>query len=80
MYGLTGFICNNLETQSEITEQLELMTNSIIHRGPDDYGYWIDHKNKVAIGHRRLSVIDLSAASHQPLQSSSLRYVYYVQV
>ena len=43
------------------------------NRGPDDLGVWSDHA--VRLGHRRLSVVDLSAAGHQPMQSHDGRYV-----
>ena len=49
------------------------MTNSLIHRGPDGEGYWIE--NNVGIGHRRLSIIDLSNEGAQPMQSQDQRYI-----
>lgn len=45
------------------------------HRGPDDFGDWLDHDEKVWFGHRRLSIIDTSTAGHQPFISSDKRYV-----
>ena len=51
------------------------MTSAIAHRGPDDSGYWIDAEAGIALGHRRLSIIDLSPQGHQPMQSASSRYV-----
>ena len=51
------------------------MTSAIAHRGPDDSGYWIDAEAGIALGHRRLSIIDLSPQGHQPMQSASNRYV-----
>ena len=51
------------------------MTSSLIHRGPDDEGYWHDSNSGVALGHRRLSIVDLSFHGHQPMMSSSKRYV-----
>lgn len=47
----------------------------IRHRGPDDRGVWMSPDGTVALGHRRLSIIDLSAASHQPMASPCGRYV-----
>jgi asparagine synthase (glutamine-hydrolysing) len=51
------------------------MTDSIAHRGPDDQGHWFDAQAGVALGHRRLSVVDLSSAGHQPMLSASGRCV-----
>jgi asparagine synthase (glutamine-hydrolysing) len=51
------------------------MSATIAHRGPDDQGVWVDTGGGVALGHRRLSIIDLSPAGHQPMISRSRRYV-----
>jgi asparagine synthase (glutamine-hydrolysing) len=51
------------------------MTDQLAHRGPDDAGQWIDHEGRVALGHRRLSIVDLSEAGHQPMESPSGRFV-----
>jgi asparagine synthase (glutamine-hydrolysing) len=51
------------------------MTFAIEHRGPDDSGSWIDEEYGVALGHRRLSILDLSPAGHQPMVSADGRYV-----
>lgn len=51
------------------------MISRLAHRGPDDQGHWIDQDRGVALGHRRLSVIDLSKEGSQPMLSSSGRYV-----
>jgi len=51
------------------------MAEAISHRGPDDGGVWCDAQAKVALAHRRLSILDLSPAGHQPMPSHSGRYV-----
>lgn len=51
------------------------MTDTLAHRGPDDADLWLDPDAGVALGHRRLSIIDLSAAGRQPMASACGRYV-----
>ena len=70
MCGLTGFLSDSSLKSNNFSYKLRPMVDSISHRGPDDDGFWIDEKSMVAIGHRRLSVLDLSSAGHQPMHSS----------
>jgi len=51
------------------------MTGAIAHRGPDAEGFYTDPAHGVALGHRRLSILDPSPASHQPFYSDDRRYV-----
>ena len=50
------------------------MTRALVHRGPDDEGLWLDPRGGLGFGHRRLSIIDLSPAGHQPMHSPAGRY------
>ncbi|MFL6716694.1 MAG: asparagine synthase (glutamine-hydrolyzing) [Burkholderiaceae bacterium] len=54
---------------------LRRMTGAIGHRGPDSAGYWRDLDQSIWLGHRRLSIVDLSPAGSQPMASGSRRYV-----
>lgn len=71
MCGITGFINLNGEPASPVI--LKKMTDAIAHRGPDGEGQWLE--DNVGIGHRRLAIIDLSPAGHQPMISADHRYV-----
>jgi len=75
MCGITGF-WNYGEANSELSySKITRMTEVIAHRGPDDDGIWIDPEFGLAVGHRRLSILDLSAAGHQPMTSHSGRWI-----
>lgn len=54
---------------------LHSMADTLTHRGPDNGGYWCDGEQRIGLGHRRLSIVDLSPAGHQPMHSPSNRYV-----
>ncbi len=66
MCGINGIITT--KSDSNIRETISMMNDSIIHRGPDDSGIYINHDNRVAFGMRRLSIIDIDSG-HQPMFS-----------
>src|SRR5438132_13553176 len=59
----------------ETRDRLLAMTQRLRHRGPDDGDVWISEESGIGLGHRRLSILELSAAGHQPMDSASGRYV-----
>ncbi|NTU73659.1 asparagine synthase (glutamine-hydrolyzing), partial [Candidatus Roizmanbacteria bacterium] len=75
MCGLTGFLQKRIFSVEYIQTTLDKMAKSIAHRGPDDGGIWFDCEAGIGLAHRRLSVVDLSPAGHQPMVSGSGRYV-----
>jgi asparagine synthase (glutamine-hydrolysing) len=76
MCGIAGFwdVAHRLDAEGAVLA-LRRMTRAIRHRGPDDEGYFQEPAAGIALGHRRLSVIDLSPEGHQPMVSASGRYV-----
>ena len=75
MCGFAGFITPDLAESVSLEEVVTRMALAIEHRGPDDAGAWVDAQVGIALGHRRLSILDPSAAGHQPMQSASGRFV-----
>lgn len=71
MCGITGFL--QLIPSAESAIVARTMADRIVTRGPDDAGVWAE--GGVALAHRRLSILDLSPAGHQPMRSASGRYV-----
>ncbi len=76
MCGFTGYLGHgSWGVSEEAHKTLERMANAIITRGPDDFGTWQDEVAGIGLAHRRLSIVDLSSAGHQPMFSASGRYV-----
>ncbi|BFT62033.1 asparagine synthase (glutamine-hydrolyzing) [Pseudomonas moorei] len=74
MCGIAGFWHPNSQGRYDGLTALTRMTNAILHRGPDDAGAW-DNGAGLFLGHRRLAIVDLSSAGHQPMASPTGRYV-----
>ena len=71
MCGIAGFIGKTENWKDEIKG----MCNRIAHRGPDAFGIWSDENTAVVLGHRRLSILDLSEMGRQPMKSHDERFV-----
>ena len=76
MCGIAGFVSFDGERSAEaLRATAEGMAARLVHRGPDDDGTWVDATAGVALGFRRLRIIDLTKAGAQPMTSASGRYV-----
>jgi asparagine synthase (glutamine-hydrolysing) len=72
MCGIAGFLDRSVTDPDQLCRR---MTSALTHRGPDDEGVWTDREVGLALGHRRLSILDLSPAGHQPMSSRRGRFV-----
>jgi asparagine synthase (glutamine-hydrolysing) len=75
MCGITGFLDNSSNPIQDFQPVIKRMTDMLVHRGPDNRGAWVDLNSGVALGFRRLAILDLSPAGHQPMFSADERYV-----
>jgi asparagine synthase (glutamine-hydrolysing) len=73
--GIAGMLQRDGAWDESVADTLRRMVNAIEHRGPDDSGTWLDAERGIALGHRRLSIVDLSPNGHQPMHSASGRFV-----
>jgi asparagine synthase (glutamine-hydrolysing) len=74
MCGIAGFF-NIGSPRNEFQRIIESMTGNLTHRGPDASGWWADPDQQMVLGHRRLSILDLSESGIQPMHSASGRFV-----
>jgi asparagine synthase (glutamine-hydrolysing) len=72
MCGIAGFIAG---ADIDLYGVIDAMTSSLKHRGPDSRGVWVDAEKRIALGHTRLSILDLSETGSQPMVSASGRYI-----
>ncbi len=75
MCGIAGFFDARGRSPNTGERVARSMTDTLIHRGPDDGGVWFDGSSGIALGNRRLAIIDLSKAGHQPFVSSCGQFV-----
>lgn len=74
MCGFAGFLDIGSDT-ADRARVAQAMADTLVHRGPDDAGVWADDEAGVALGFRRLAILDLSPQGHQPMQSRDGRWV-----
>lgn len=76
MCGIAGFVDLKASRPEEsLAHAVNRMTQALAHRGPDDSGHWVGVEAGIALGHRRLSILDLTPTGHQPMRSACERYV-----
>lgn len=75
MCGLVGVLRPDSSSELIDAPLLQRLADTLVHRGPDDAGVWVDAQAGIGLGHRRLSVLELSAEGRQPMVSASGRYV-----
>jgi len=75
MCGITGKVY--LDGREVSFESVEKMNNAVRHRGPDDGGVYVSAKKNVGLGHRRLSIIDLSQMGHQPMSYKGRYWIVF---
>jgi len=75
MCGIAGVLTSAAGSRETLERAAGAMADSLAHRGPDDHGVWSDPESGVALTHRRLSIVDLSPAGHQPMTSADGRFV-----
>ena len=76
MCGIAGFVDHSPAAgQYNMAAVATRMAGTLVSRGPDDSGEWVERENGIGLAHRRLSIIDLSTSGHQPMLSSDGRYV-----
>jgi asparagine synthase (glutamine-hydrolysing) len=74
MCGFSGFITTRDFDGEQLRATAQTMACTLINRGPDDSGEYVDASSGVALGFRRLSIVDLSPEGHQPMESATRRY------
>lgn len=75
MCGIAGLWKQGGGAREALAGEVRAMAGALAHRGPDDAGAWVDEGAGVAVAFRRLAIIELSPAGHQPMQSPSGRYI-----
>lgn len=75
MCGIAGIWVSSGDERKQLRRVAGEMADALVYRGPDDHGVWLEESAGLALGHRRLSILDLSVEGSQPMLSPSGRYV-----
>ena len=71
MCGICGIYEYGRASGGVTVDLVASMRDTMVHRGPDDAGTWMSQDRRVGLGHRRLSIVDLSAAGHNPMTNET---------
>jgi asparagine synthase (glutamine-hydrolysing) len=71
MCGIAGILAHDAPDEAAVAR----LIRPLAHRGPDDEGIWLDPEARIGFGHRRLAIVDLSPAGHEPMHSADGRFV-----
>ena len=74
MCGIVGFIDHSIQGIDQCKSSINKMSKKLLSRGPDDAGHWVENDGSIALGHRRLAILDLTKNGKQPMLSPSGRY------
>lgn len=75
MCGVAGLLVQEYTAPDVLARTVKDMAETLLHRGPDDSGVWVNAEVGIALGHQRLAVVDLSSAGHQPIISDSGHHI-----
>src|SRR5690348_9479500 len=75
MCGIAGLWRVGGAAEERLRAEARAMTDAIAYRGPDGHGHWLDASAGIALGHRRLAIIDLTETGHQPMATADGRFV-----
>ncbi len=80
MCRIVGFWDFNYKKDYDLEKIITLMRDTLVHGGPDDAGNYVDDQNSLTLGHRRLSILDLSPLGHQPMEFENFVITYNGEV
>ncbi|MFZ4540622.1 MAG: asparagine synthase (glutamine-hydrolyzing) [Rickettsiales bacterium] len=77
MCGIVGAVALTSRPIDSLAARLSAMSSLIVHRGPDGHGLWVQEEQRVGFGHRRLAIIELTEAGHQPMKGRDGAIITY---
>ncbi len=77
MCGIVGAVALQARPIGQLSAKLSAMSSLIVHRGPDGHGLWVNDDQRVGFAHRRLAIIELTEAGHQPMKGRNGAIITY---